>query len=284
MGLLKQVDHHVGSGELASGVEVDSDELSKAGRVVVPHSFGVTPSLKDGVGLDDLVLKGGLTLLPLSGGADGGEVGDDLLGVLSLSGSRLSGNKDGLVDARVVHSLIGGLSDTEDMGPALRSPLSHVDLHGAEGVDGETLVGVDGDTEEAGVGVDQLVLVPDNRVPQDAGVTQEGEVSHVLGAVELWRVDLVNLVLLEHLDLSSNIDRDLVAILGLDKTLKVATLLLVLVRNPDRLLRVIGLSLQLELELMLDLQPGAGVRVGSGRLLNMAGHCSVLRVWESLPM
>merc|ERR1712045_929708 len=158
MGLLKQVDHHVGSGELASGVEVDSDELSKAGRVVVPHSLCIAPGLKDGVGLDDLVLKGGLTLLPLSGGADGGEVGDDLLGVLSLSGSRLSGDKDGLVDARVVHSLVGGLSDSEDVRPALGSPLANVDLHGAEGVDGVPLVGVDSDTEEAGVGVDQLVL------------------------------------------------------------------------------------------------------------------------------
>ena len=55
------------------------------GGVVV----GVAPSLGDGVGLYDLVLKGGLALLPLSRGADGGQVGDDLLGVLSLSSSRL---------------------------------------------------------------------------------------------------------------------------------------------------------------------------------------------------
>ena len=95
-GLLEQVDNHVGSGQLSSGVEVDTDELSKPGRVVVPHCLGVAPSLEDGVGLDDLVLKGGLALLPLSGGADGGKVGDDLLGVLSLSGTRLSSDKDGL--------------------------------------------------------------------------------------------------------------------------------------------------------------------------------------------
>ena len=110
------------------------------------------------LGLDDLVLKVGLALLPLSGGAAGGEVGDDLLGVLSLSGSRLS-DKDGLVEAGVLHALVSGFSNT-DMWPALGAPLAHVDLHGAEGVDGIPLVGVDGDTEEAGVGVDQLV-VPD---------------------------------------------------------------------------------------------------------------------------
>ena len=89
-GLLKQVDDHVGSRQLSGGVEVDSDELSEPGRVVVSHGLGVAPSLKDRVGLDDLVLKGGLAFLPLSGGADGGKVRDDLLGVLRLSGSRLS--------------------------------------------------------------------------------------------------------------------------------------------------------------------------------------------------
>ena len=87
---------------------MDTDELSESGRVVIPHSLGVTPGLEHGVGLtsrrvnivyipnqapphlDDLVLQPGLALLPLAGGADGGEVGDDLLGVLCLPGARLS--------------------------------------------------------------------------------------------------------------------------------------------------------------------------------------------------
>ena len=115
--LLKQVDDHVSSRQLSGGVEVDTNELSKPGRVVVPHGLSVAPSLKDGVGLDDLVLKGGLALLPLSGGADGGEVRDDLLGVLSLSGTRLSGDKDGLVVAGVAHALVGALSDGKDVWP-----------------------------------------------------------------------------------------------------------------------------------------------------------------------
>ena len=78
------------------------------------------------------------------------------------------------------------------MWPALITPLANIQLHGAEGVDGETLVRVDGDTEEAGVGVDQLVLVPDDGVPENAGVTEEGEVSHVLRAVKLGGVDLTD--------------------------------------------------------------------------------------------
>ena len=116
-GLLEKVDDHVSSGKLSGGVEVDSDELSEPGGVVVPHGLGVAPSLKDGVGLDDLVLKGGLALLPLSGGADGGKVGDDLLGVLSLPGTRLSGDKDGLVVAGVAHTLVGALGDGKDVWP-----------------------------------------------------------------------------------------------------------------------------------------------------------------------
>ena len=69
---------------------MDADELSKSGGVVVPHSLGVPPGLQHRVGLDDLVLQAGLPLLPLPGGSDGGEVGDDLLGVLGLAGTRLS--------------------------------------------------------------------------------------------------------------------------------------------------------------------------------------------------
>ena len=94
--LLEQVDNHVGSRQLSGGVEVDTNELSKPGRVVVPDGLGVAPSLKDGVGLDNLVLQGGLALLPLARGADGGKVGDHLLRVFGLSGSRLSGDENGL--------------------------------------------------------------------------------------------------------------------------------------------------------------------------------------------
>merc|ERR1712073_284192 len=220
--LFKQIDNHVSSGQLSGGIEMDADELSETGGVVIPHSLGITPGLQNGVGGHDLVLKGSLSLLPLSRGADGGEVGDDLLGVLGLSGSRLSSNQDGLVGASVHHALVGALSDGEDMGPALVPPLADVQLHGSEGVDGEPLVGVDGDTEEARVGVDQLVLVPDHRVPQDAGVAQEGEIGHVLGAVVLGRVHLVKLSLLEHL-LSTNLDLGLAAVNGQEFALIVPT-------------------------------------------------------------
>ena len=59
-GLLEQVDHHVGSRQLSGGVEVDTDELSEPGGVVVPRGLGVAVGLQDRVGGRDLVLKGNL--------------------------------------------------------------------------------------------------------------------------------------------------------------------------------------------------------------------------------
>ena len=114
--------------------------------------------------------------------------------------------------------MVRPLSNGEDVGRTLVPPLANVQLHGAEGVDGEPLVGVDGDTEETGVGVDQLVLVSDDGVPQDAGVSEVRQVRHVVGAVKLWGVDLADEVLLVDLHLPANIDRHFGSILRLDES------------------------------------------------------------------
>merc|ERR1711881_58859 len=218
-GFLQEIDNHVSSRQFSSLIEVNTDELSKTGGVVIPDSLGITPGLKDRVSLHNLVLKGCFSLLPLARGADSGEVRDDLFGVLSLSSTRLSSNENGLVNTRVDHTLVSSLSNGKNVRPALITPLANIELHGTEGVDGETLVGVDGNTEETRVGVDKLVLVPDNRVPQNTGITKVGEVSHVLTAVKLGRVNLAHSVLLEHLLLTTNTDSHLVSILGLQHTL-----------------------------------------------------------------
>jgi len=92
----------VATDDLAITAELDLDELSEAGGVVVPDGLGVTEGLEEGVGLDDLLLEdtsaGLVRGTEGSGGTgDGGEVLDDLLGVLGLSGTRLSGDEEGLV-------------------------------------------------------------------------------------------------------------------------------------------------------------------------------------------
>ena len=66
-------------------------------------------------------------------------------------------------------------------------PLADIDFHGAQSVDGVALVRVDGDAEEAGVGVDQLRLVTNHRVPENAGIAKEGKICHVLRHVKLER-------------------------------------------------------------------------------------------------
>ena len=91
----------------------------------------------------------------------------------------------------------------------------------------EPLVRVDGNTEEAGVGVDQLVLVSDNRIPEDTGVPEVGEVGHVGGAVVDGRVHLANFVLLENLLLLADHHGGLLAILGLEQAFQVAAFSLI---------------------------------------------------------
>ena len=129
------------------------------------------------------------------------------------------------------------------MGPTLRTPFADIELHGAEGVDWEPLVRVDGNTEEAGVGVDQLVLVSDNRIPKDTGVPKVGEVGHVGSAVVDGRVHLANFVLLENLLLLADHHGGLLAVLGLKEALQVATFSLVRVGHPNRLLSIVRLGL-----------------------------------------
>ena len=62
-GLLKKVGHDVTTAEFARCSEVDSDELSEPGGVVVPCSLGVAVGLQDGVGVDDTILQVGFLLL-----------------------------------------------------------------------------------------------------------------------------------------------------------------------------------------------------------------------------
>merc|ERR1719232_1000479 len=231
---LHQPSYHV--------VEPDTDELTESGRVVISDSLGITVGFEDGVGLDNLVLKGGLfllTLLHLLGtraGSNEGKVGDDLLGVLSLSSSRLTSNQDGLIFTFETHGVIGTLSNSKDVGRDFIPPLTTVDSDSSHGVDGEPLVGVDGDTEETRVGVDESLNVSLLQVEQDGGVIEIGQIRHVLAAVVLGRIDLGNKLLLKGFLLAlpgtlGYLDLDLVAGGLLDDTL--GKLLLDLVTHKE---------------------------------------------------
>ena len=74
---------------------------------------------------------------------------------------------------------------------------SNVDFHGALSVDGETLVRIDGNTEETRVGVDEFIFVPDHRIPQNTSIIEIGQAGHIIRAVKFGRIDLSNLISLE---------------------------------------------------------------------------------------
>ena len=86
--------------------------------------------------------------------------------------------------------MVRPLSNGEDVGWNFIPPLATVDTDSPHGVDGEPLVRVHGDTEEAGVGVDEPLNVTLLQIEEDGGVIQIGEVRHVLTAVVLGRVHL----------------------------------------------------------------------------------------------
>merc|ERR1719244_701097 len=56
-GLLQKVGLDIGGGDFGSGAEVDTDELSESGGVVVTDGLGVAVSLQRRIGLDNLLLE-----------------------------------------------------------------------------------------------------------------------------------------------------------------------------------------------------------------------------------
>ena len=68
-----------------------------------------------------------------------------------------------------------------------------------------TLVRVNDNTEESRVGIDELSLETDLQVMEDRGIIQVSQVGHVFALLKLGRVDLTQLLSLEHFFLWENI-------------------------------------------------------------------------------
>ena len=140
----------------------------------------------------------------LSRSSNQGQIGDDLLGVLSFTSTRLTGDKHGLIFKIEKHVAISSLSDGPQVGWDLIPPLAQIDLDHTLGVDGEALVGVDNNAEEARVGVDESGFEACLQVVEDRGVIEVGQVGHVLTFLKLVRIDLTNLLSLEDFFLQIN--------------------------------------------------------------------------------
>ena len=61
-------------------------------------------------------------------------------------------------------------------------------------IDREPLVGVDGDAEEAGVGVDEEALVPGLQVVDHSRLGKVGHIGHILNQFVFWRILLLNVL------------------------------------------------------------------------------------------
>lgn len=114
--LLQQVGLNISTGKFARGSEMDTDELTETGtgngnqkcngmytrfyeerrpgqdnhsRVVITRGLGVTKRLEDRISLDNLIFKGHfLGVRSLARRGNVGEIGNNLLGVFCLSGTR----------------------------------------------------------------------------------------------------------------------------------------------------------------------------------------------------
>ena len=83
---------------------------------------------------------------------------------------KLTSDQHGLILALAQHVVVGVVRDGVDVRGHLSLALVLVAHDDVVIVDGEPLVGVDGDTEETGVGVDQEKLVARLQVVNDGGL------------------------------------------------------------------------------------------------------------------
>jgi hypothetical protein len=275
-GFLQKVGHNVATSQFTGTVEVDTDELTETGGVVIPGSLGITVRLQNGIGGHNLVLKGNLLLNLLGAGSNNGQVGDDLLGVLSLASTRFTGDQHGLILGVLEHATVGTLSNGPQMGWDFITPLAKIDLGAPEGVERITLVGVDDNHEKTRVGVDQLALITGLQIPKDGSIVEEGQVDHVLAFLKLGRVDFANLGTLQGELLVTNGDDALASWIFkigivLEHTLAISMSLGVL--NPYGFLGIVRLLLVSPLYLQAGNQKLGGIRLLRSLLkLDMSGH------------
>merc|ERR1719383_219102 len=199
-GLLQKVGLDIGGGDFVGGAEVNTDELTEAGRVVVSDGLGVTVGLQRRVSLDNLLLKGtgvgtlgGLGLGGLGIGTVQGVVLQDLLGVLGLSSSGLASDQRRLMLVLHLQELEGAVSDGVQVGRGFIPSLVAVIISHDLSVHHQPLVRVDADAEKTGVGVDLEHLVARAKIVQNASSVKNRQVGHVFFLLEFRRVAFQNL-------------------------------------------------------------------------------------------
>jgi hypothetical protein len=174
-----------GTSNQTTRVELKTDEFTETRRVVVLVGFGVTEGFQQRVELEELLLERTSTSCATS---NVGNVLDDLLGVLSLSGTRLTSDEHGLILAVADHHSVSSVGDGEDVRGDFIPSLSAVIVNHGGCVNGNHLVRVDGNAEKSRVGVDQVSLVTLVEIVEDGGFVQVREISTIFDTIELGRI------------------------------------------------------------------------------------------------
>ena len=165
------------------------------------------------------------------------------------------------------------------MGWDLVPPLATVKTNGPHGVDGEPLVWVDSNAEEAGVSVDEPLHISLLKIEEDGGVVEISQTGHILATVILRRVDLCNQVLLILLHVPfvlsvHDLHLHLVSVCLLYDPLAELLHLMGHVAGP---LRVVGLLSNLLLQLSRDEEVRCRIRIVSRlELYFSSGHLDSL--------
>merc|ERR1712002_669543 len=199
-GLFQKVGLDIGGGDLHVGAELDTDELTESGGVVVTDGFGVTIGLQGRIGLNNLFLEGtgvggggGLGLGGVGIGAVQSVVLQHFLCVLSLASARLTGNQRRLILVLHLQELEGAVSDSVQVRWGFIPSLVAVKVSHDGSVHEQPFVRVDTDAEETRVGVNLKHLVTGSQIVQHAGFVQNGQVGHVLLLFEFRRITLKDL-------------------------------------------------------------------------------------------
>ena len=114
--------------------------------------MGVTKCFQDRVGLQNLLLEFA-NLVGLVARGDRGQVLDDLFRVLGLACAGLSRDQDRLIVAVLEHVVVCGIRDRVDVWGHFVTLLVPIGEDDFIGIDGELAVWIDGNQEEARVGL-----------------------------------------------------------------------------------------------------------------------------------
>merc|ERR1711962_921938 len=132
-----------------------------------------------------------------------GKVLDDLLGVDSFTSTRFTSNQHRLIFSVGQHSLISSIRNSVQVGWHFSTLATLISIDNIWSIYWQHLVGIDGNTEETRVGIDQEFNVSRSQNIQDRTFVKIGQVGHIFTLVILWRILFLNIIDLDFSHITS---------------------------------------------------------------------------------